>query len=87
MKTYRPEHQAWHDDLPEPCRCDEAWADRGMVDQRCWHHQAIDVLDTLGLGVLWLYRILYNESLDEVITEAVECGVLVRVWPPEGGSE
>ena len=87
MSTYRPEHQPWHDDLPEPCTCDKAWSGRDLVDSRCWHHQAIDVLDTLGLGGGELYRWDGEWEENQLTSGRFNQRKLVKVWPPERNSK
>ncbi len=59
MTVYRPDHQDWHDLLGSECTCEEAWAGRGMVDDRCWYHRTIDVLDDHDMGRL-LDKVLYE---------------------------
>ena len=51
MTVYAPAHQPWHDDLPNECRCDPAWKDRGMVDDRCpWHRMLFAAEDLRDVG-------------------------------------
>lgn len=92
MSNYRPEHQPWHDSIPQPCNCEGAWYDRGIIDPSCWHHQAIEVLDFLGLGGWNLYRIDTNAPTSpdsygvvkfDVGEPYTHVGRLVRVWPQE----
>ena len=56
MTVYRPDHKPWHDLLMEECTCAAAWADRGMVDDRCQYHRTIEVFEDYGFDgkTLWV---------------------------------
>lgn len=54
MTTYRPLPEPWHEEIPGKCSCDLAYAERGMVDDRCYWHgliQAIEDLRDIGWKV------------------------------------
>ena len=46
----RPEHQDWHDALPDAidgCECDGSYFGRDLVDPRCYYHRMIEVVEIL----------------------------------------
>lgn len=47
MTVYTPKPQDWHADLPGECTCDEVYAGRGMVDDRCYWHRLIEAVEDL----------------------------------------
>ncbi len=63
MSTYRPTNVDWHDNLGFDCTCDPAWKDRGLVDDRCWYHRCIDVLDEFEMGELLGDEPLFSRRL------------------------
>ncbi len=65
MSTYRPAHQPWHDKVDVDCTCEPAWSERDMVDDRCWYHRVIEVLDEYGFGEL-LGETLYRYELNGI---------------------
>ncbi len=80
MTVYRPDHQDWHDLLGSECTCDEVWARRDIVDERCWYHRTIDVLDDHDMGRL-LDKVLYEKhpECDLDTTHKGDC--FVQVYP------
>ncbi len=80
MTVYRPDHQDWHDLLGLECTCEEAWAGRGIVDDRCWYHRTIDVLDDRDMGRL-LGRVLYEKHSECDLDTTHKGDCFAQVYP------